>query len=112
MTTIYESLDNIRNRLILQRIENEITYLNENPLQKTDERFNYLLEMKTKYNVVEVNKSNEDSDLIKSTPLDNSIKRHANTQKDKYKHHNSDEIITSSKDLDELIDSLSNKDEN
>ena len=108
MTDFKDSLDNIRQRLILQRINNEIQYLDENPLQKTEERYNYLLEMKTKYNIIEQDKTNS-QELVSTSPIDKIIKKQASKQYIYTSLHTPDEIITSTKDLDDFIDSLSNK---
>ena len=86
-----ESLDTIRINLMIDRIDNEIKYLDNNPNIKTEERYNELLRFRNKY-TEELNHTSPCmiDQTIKSTSLSMS----------------SDQIITTKEDLDKAIEEI------
>ena len=86
-----ESLDTIRVNLMLDRIDQEIRYLDNNPNNKTEERYNELLKFRNQY--VE--------ELTNTSPcmIDQTIKSSSLSLP-------SDQIITTKEDLDKAIDEI------
>lgn len=86
-----ESLDTIRINLMIERIDNEIKYLDNNPNIKTEERYNELLRFRNLYT----------DELNNTSPcmIDQTIKTNSLTLP-------SDQIITTKEDLDKAIDEI------
>ena len=86
-----ESLDTIRVNLMLDRIDQEIRYIDNNPNNKTEERYNELLKFRNQY--VE--------ELTNTSPcmIDQTIKSSSLSLP-------SDQIITTKEDLDKAIDEI------
>lgn len=91
MSSDHESLDNIRINIILERINNEIEYLKEDPSRDTVDHFNYLLEQKNNYET-QLNNS-------ETSPIDNVIKSNSLSM-------SPEQVITSTDDLNKFIDGL------
>ena len=86
-----ESLDTIRINLMLDRIDNELKYLDNNPNVKTEERYNELLKFRNQYA----------DELTKTSPsmIDQTIKSTSLSM-------SSDQIITTKEDLDKAIEEI------
>lgn len=86
-----ESLDTIRINLMIDRIDNEIRYLDNNPNIKTEERYNELLKYRNQYT----------DELTNTSPcmIDQTIKTSSLSMP-------SDQIITTKEDLDKAIDQI------
>ena len=86
-----ESLDIIRINLMLERIDNETQYLDNNPNIKTEERYNELLKFRNQYA----------DELANTSPcmIDQTIKTTSLSLP-------SDQIITTKEDLDKAIDQI------
>lgn len=91
MSSDHESLDNIRINIILERINNEIEYLKEDPSRDTVDHFNYLLGQKNNYET-QLNNS-------ETSPIDNVIKSNSLSM-------SPEQVITSTDDLNKFIDGL------
>lgn len=91
MSSDHESLDNIRINTILERINNEIEYLKEDPSRDTVDHFNCLLEQKKNYEA-QLNSS-------ETSPIDNVIKSSSLSM-------SPEQVITSTNDLNKFIDGL------
>lgn len=91
MSSDHESLDNIRINIILERINNEIEYLKEDPSRDTVDHFNYLLEQKNNYET-QLNNS-------ETSPIDNVIKSNSLSM-------SPEQVITSTDDLNKFIDGM------
>ena len=87
-----ESLDTIKINLMLERIDNEIRYLDNNPNIKTEERYNELLKYRNQYA----------DELTNTSPcmIDQTIKTSSSLSLP------SDQIITTKEDLDKAIDHI------
>ena len=88
-----ESLDTIRINLMLDRIDNELKYLDNNPNVKTEERYNELLKFRNQYA----------DELTKTSPsmIDQTIKSSSLSLP-------SEQIITTKEDLDKQLDDIKN----
>ena len=86
-----ESLDTIRVNLMLDRIDKEIRYLDNNPNIKTTERYNELLRFRNQFA----------DELTNTSPcmIDQTIKSSSLSLP-------SDQIITTKEDLDKAIDEI------
>ena len=86
-----ESLDTIRVNLMLDRIDKEIRYLDNNPNIKTPERYNELLKFRNQFA----------DELTNTSPcmIDQTIKSSSLSLP-------SDQIITTKEDLDKAIDEI------
>ena len=86
-----ESLDTIRINLMIDRIDNEIRYLDNNPNIKTEERYNELLKYRNQYT----------DELTNTSPcmIDQTIKTSSLSMP-------SDQIITTKEDLDKAIEEV------
>ena len=86
-----ESLDTIRINLMLERIDNEIRYLDNNPNIKTEKRYNELLKYRNQYT----------DELTNMSPcmIDQTIKTSSLSMP-------SEQIITTKEDLDKAIDQI------
>ena len=88
-----ESLDTIRVNLMLDRIDKEIRYLDNNPNIKTEERYNELLKFRNQFA----------DELTNTSPcmIDQTIKSSSLSLP-------SEQIITTKEDLDKQLDDIKN----